>query len=58
MIGAEWSDDLRKMVGYKDITDFQDRLESWSDLLHPDDFERISDAYRRTIYDRTSEQYF
>ena len=60
MIGAEWSDDLRKMVGYKDVTDFPDRLESWSDLLHPDDYDRVMreivpvlrDVTGNTIFDQ------
>ena len=34
---VKWSKEFRKMIGYKDEKDFPDELESWSDLLHPDD---------------------
>lgn len=36
-----WSDRFRKMLGFNDTTDFPDVLESWSNLLHPDDKEAV-----------------
>ncbi|MBC7921850.1 MAG: PAS domain-containing protein, partial [Ferruginibacter sp.] len=31
-----WADRFRQMVGYRDEQDFPNRLDSWSNLLHPD----------------------
>ncbi len=51
MISVEWSPEFRKMVGYKDENDFPDKLESWSDLLHPDDKKAVLKEFRDTIND-------
>lgn len=56
---AIWSDDFRKMIGFKDTTDFPNELNSWSDRLHPEDAPNtlnsfgacISDFTGQTIYD-------
>ena len=40
-----WSDTFRKMLGFNDIYDFPDKLESWSDRLHPEERDRIIEAY-------------
>lgn len=48
---AYWSDDFRHMIGYHDKTDFPDRLESWSDLLHPDDRDRTLNQFTKTLAD-------
>jgi len=40
-----WSDAFRKMLGFNDINDFPDKLESWSDRLHPEDRDEILEAY-------------
>ncbi len=40
-----WSDKFRKMLGFNDIYDFPDKLESWSDRLHPEDRNKILKAY-------------
>lgn len=56
---VEWSDEFRKMVGYTDENDFPDVLDSWRNLLHPDDYETgfgsmqaaIKDPSGKTIYD-------
>jgi len=48
-----WSDDFRHMLGYTDEEDFPNILRSWSDLLHPDDKERIFDAFTRHLLDVT-----
>ena len=33
-----------KMLGYHDTLDFPNKLESWSDLLHPQDKEKSNGA--------------
>lgn len=48
---AYWSDDFRRMIGYNDKNDFPDRLESWSNLLHPEDKQRILDQFMKTLED-------
>ena len=51
-----WSDEFRRMLGYRDSNDFPDVLESWSDLLHPDDKERVLKEFNETIADYTGKK--
>ena len=51
MTRVNWSDEFRRMLGYRGTEDFPDVLESWSDLLHPDDRERVLKEYNETISD-------
>ena len=53
MVRVNWSDEFRRMIGYQGMDDFPDELESWSDLLHPDDRERVLKEYNETISDYT-----
>ena len=56
---AIWSDEFRRMTGFKDERDFPNEVNSWSDRLHPDDagntLEKfgncISDFSGKTVYD-------
>ena len=56
---CEWSEPFRKMLGYNSKEEFPDKLESWSNLLHEDDKERVLKAFwdavndysGKTIYD-------
>ena len=50
---VNWSDEFRRMIGYHDTDDFPDELESWSDLLHPDDKDRVLKEFNETISDYT-----
>lgn len=56
MISCTWSEDFRNMLGYDNETDFPNRLESWSDLLHGEDKERILKEYWDTVRDYTGEK--
>lgn len=56
MTRVNWSDKFRRMIGYQGLDDFPDELESWSDLLHPDDKERVLKEYKDTIYDYTGQK--
>jgi len=56
MISCTWTDVFRAMLGYVDEQDFPNRLESWSDLLHPTDKDRIIKEYWDTVMDYTSEK--
>ena len=56
MVRVSWSDEFRRMIGYQGLDDFPDVLESWSDLLHPDDRERVLKEYNETISDYTGQK--
>ena len=56
MISCTWTDVFRKMLGYENENDFPNRLESWSDLLHEEDKERIIKEYWDTVMDYTGEK--
>ena len=56
MTSVDWSPEFRKMKGYTDESDFPNRLESWSDLLHPDDKERVLREFNDTISDYSGEK--
>ena len=56
MVRVNWSDEFRRMIGYQGMDDFPDVLESWSDLLHPDDRERVLKDYIETISDYTGQK--
>ncbi len=53
---VSWSDEFRRMLGYQGTDDFPDVLESWSDLLHPDDKERVLKEFNETISDYTGQK--
>ena len=48
-----WSDQLRKLVGYKDENDFPNVLDSWASLLHPDDKDATLQAFAAHLGDKT-----
>lgn len=50
---AYWSNDFRHMIGYQDEKDFPNRLESWSNLIHPDDKEHTLELFTATLKDPT-----
>ncbi len=56
MTSVFWSNEFRKMLGYESEEDFPNVLESWSDLLHEDDKERVMEEYYSTIADYTGKK--
>ena len=56
MTACNWSHEFRNMLGYTSLEDFPDELESWSDLLHPEDKERVLNHYWDVVHDRTGEK--
>ena len=56
MTRVNWSDEFRRMIGYQGKDDFPDVLESWSDLLHPDDREGVLREFNETISDYTGQK--
>lgn len=53
VVAAYWSDDFRHMIGYHDVRDFPNKLESWSELLHPEDKDRTLNLFVKTLEDRS-----
>lgn len=56
MTSVEWSQEFRRMIGYTDENDFPNRLESWSDLLHPEDRAAVLKEYNDTIRDYSGQK--
>ncbi|MBR1658895.1 MAG: PAS domain-containing protein, partial [Oscillospiraceae bacterium] len=56
MTSVTWSDTFRRMLGYQDTSDFPDVLESWSDLLHREDRDRVLKEYTDTVHDYTGQK--
>lgn len=48
-----YSQRMRHLLGYQDETDFPNYLNSWSDLLHPNDSDRVLEAFHQHLSDRT-----
>lgn len=46
-----WSQQFRKLLGYHDESDFPNKLNSWSDKLHPDDKQNALDAFAKHVND-------
>ncbi len=50
-----WSSNFRKLLGYRDILDFPNNLESWSNLLHPEDKIATLNLLHQAIQDHTNQ---
>ena len=48
-----WSDGFRRLLGYKDESDFPNVLCSWSSRIHPDDVDTVLNAFKKHIMDTT-----
>ncbi|MCR5788560.1 MAG: PAS domain-containing protein [Lachnospiraceae bacterium] len=48
-----WSDEFRRMIGYKDTSDFPNTLEAWTDKLHPEDKDMVLSEFGATLADKT-----
>ena len=55
IIRVSWSHAFRRILGHHDSMDFPNRLTSWSDLLHPEDKDRVLQLLQKTIADKTNE---
>lgn len=56
MISCNWSEVFRNMLGYASEEEFPNRIESWSDLLHEEDKERVLKEYWETVTDYSGEK--
>ena len=52
------SDEFRGMLGFSDENDFPNRLESWSDLIHPDDIDMVFEAFDGHLLDKTGNTHY
>lgn len=53
-----WSNEFRRLLGYKNETDFPNVASSWADLLHPDDIEYTVAGFNNHVYDKTAKTVF
>lgn len=58
MISVYWSPEFRAMIGYRNEQDFPNVLSSWSDLLHPEDRDRVLKQYYAAIDDYTGQSLY
>lgn len=49
-----FSHEFREMLGYSDILDFPNRIETWEKALHPNDRKRVTDIFAASLSDRTN----
>ena len=56
MVYCSWSQKFRKMLGYTDLKDFPDKLESWSDLLVDEDKQKVLTHYWDVVNDYTGKK--
>ena len=54
IVQVNWSHAFRQTLGYHDILDFPNKLDSWSNLLHPEDHDRVMQLLLETIADKTN----
>ena len=54
IVNVNWSHAFRQILGYHDILDFPNKLDSWSNLLHPEDYNRVMQLLLETIADKTN----
>ena len=54
IVNVNWSHAFRQILGYHDILDFPNKLDSWSNLLHPEDHDRVMQLLLETIADKTN----
>jgi len=48
-----WSQDFRRMLGFKDESDFPNVLDSWASRLHPEDSQPTLDKFAAHLNDRS-----
>ncbi|MFB0829788.1 methyl-accepting chemotaxis protein [Brevibacillus laterosporus] len=48
-----WTNEFRKMLGYRDETDFPNVLHSWASKLHPDDHDEVLEAFEKHLLDHS-----
>ena len=49
-----WSDEFRRMIGFRDKSDFPNTLEAWTGKLHPEDKDMVLSEFNATLADKTN----
>ena len=50
-----WTQELRQMLGFRDESDFPNKLGSWSSRLHPEDKDWVLAAFKEFCLDKTGQ---
>ena len=58
MTACEWSDTMRKMLGFASKEDFPDQFDSWKSRLHPEDREETLKSYESVVHDYTGQKVY
>ncbi len=58
MLSCTWSQAFREMIGYNGEEDFPNKVDSWLDLLHPEEKEYVINEYWDTVNDYTGDKTF
>ena len=51
---VNWSDEFRKMIGFRDKSDFPDTLDAWTSKLHPLDKDMVLSEFNATLADKSN----
>ncbi|MCR5687883.1 MAG: PAS domain-containing protein [Lachnospiraceae bacterium] len=51
---VDWSNEFRRMIGFRDRSDFPDTLEAWTSRLHPEDKDMVLSEFGGTLADKTN----
>ncbi len=51
---VDWSDEFRRMIGFKNRSDFPDTLEAWTSRLHPEDKDMVLSEFNATLADKSN----
>lgn len=49
-----WSNEFRRMIGYRDKSDFPNTLDAWTSKLHPEDKDMVLSEFNATLADKTN----
>ena len=49
-----WSDEFRRLLGFTGKDDFPDKVNSWTDRLHPEDIDRTFAVFGEALAGKTS----
>ena len=52
-----WTNEFRRLLGYRNENDFPNVCQSWSDKLHPEDAPRVFDAFNGALKKTSSRAY-
>lgn len=57
-VSVNWSDTVRRMLGFESVEDFPNTFEAWESRLHPDDKAQTLREYDLTVADKSGRKVF